>query len=227
MNEKLGGWLTPAGCLRTFQIDRFLSASDFDEPKYWDVGAADYVVAFRSVQATPTNAFDRGQRSKLANRVLRVLLLANMSNLAKTTDHLVLLVKLIQVPNKSFNILTNESEMSRKTPAQPEDEMALICLARGIDGVINWSEDNVHSVKALKQLAHAVMEYDSHMTVPFRDADHHFQLFIFDARSEKQHPVPPNTLPADGALSRKSLQERKPLHCRLLHFVRGIVEPVF
>ena len=168
MNEKLSVWLIPAGCLRTFQVDRFLIASNFDEPKYFDVGAADYLVAFRSVQATSINAFDRGQRSKLANRVLRILLLANMSNLARTTDHLVLLVKLIQVPNKSFNILTNENEMPRKTSAQPKDEMALISLARGIDGVISWSEDNAHSVKALRQLAHAVMEYDPEMTILVR-----------------------------------------------------------
>ena len=96
----------------------------------------------------------------MANRVLRILLLANMSKLARTTDHLILLVKLIQVPNKSINILTNEKEMPRKASAQANDEMALISLARGIDGVIGWSEDNVHSIKALSQLTHTVMEYD-------------------------------------------------------------------
>ena len=150
-----------AGCLRTFQVDRYLSTSDLDEPKYLDIRAADYVVAFQSIQATSTNEFDRVQRSRLANRVLRILLLANMSKFASTTDHLVLLSKLIEMPNKSINILTNEAENPRRGSVQPKEEIALISLARGIDGVVCWSEDDVHSVRALKQLARSVMRYDS------------------------------------------------------------------
>ena len=155
--RKADHWLTPTGCLRTFQVDRYCNTSDFGDPKYWEIGAADYVIAFRSIQATPTNAFDRGQRSKLANRVLRVLLQANILNLAKTTEHLILLTRLIQMPNKTFNVLTNENEIPRKGSGKPRDEMALIGLARGIDGVVGWSEDNMHSIKALKQLTRSVL----------------------------------------------------------------------
>lgn len=88
-----------------------------------------------------------------------------MSTLARTTDHLILMSKLIQIPNKSINILTNENEMPRKGSEKPKDEMALISLARGIDGVVGWSEDNVHSVRALRQLAHSVMRYDPEKVV--------------------------------------------------------------
>ena len=126
-----------------------MSASYLNEPKYWDVGAADYVVSLQSIQVTPTSELDRGQRSRLANRVLRILLFANMSKLTRTTDHLILLAKLIQMPNKSINILTNEIENPGKASAQPKDEIVLIGLARGIDGVVGWSEDNVHSVSRL------------------------------------------------------------------------------
>ena len=174
-------WLTPVGCLRTFQLDRYLSASEFGEPKYWDIGAADYVVALGSIQATPTNAFDRGQRSKLANRVLRLLLFANMSKIAKTTDHLILLVKLIRMPNKSINILTNENEMARKGSEKHKDEVALISLAQGIDGVVGWSEDNVHCVRALRQLTRSVMRYGPEFRSLARVADPRFQLFVLDA----------------------------------------------
>ena len=149
-----------------------MSASYFKEPKYWDVAAADYVVALQSIQATPTNEFDRGQRSRLANRVLRILLLANISKLARTTDHLILLARLIQLPNKTINILTNEAENPGEGSAQPKDEIALIGLARGIDGVVGWSEDNVHSVRALKQLARSVMRYDPRLLL-FRVTEHH------------------------------------------------------
>ena len=142
-----------------------MSTSDFGEPKYWDVGAADYVIALQSIQAAPNNIFDRSQRTKLANRILRILLLANMSALARTTDHLILLAKLIQMPNKTINILTNENEMPRKGYEEPKDGVALISLARGIDGVVGWSEDNVHSVRALVILTRSVMRYDSESVV--------------------------------------------------------------
>lgn len=192
--RKADYWLTSVGCLRAFQADRYLSTSDFGEPKYWDIGAADYTVALQSVQTAPASAFDRGQRSKLANRVLRILLLANMTKLARTTDHVILLAKLIQMPNKSINILTNETEMPRKGSEKPQDEMALISLARGIDGVVGWSEDNVHSVKALRQLTCLVMRYDPNILSLVKVTDPHFQLSILDARSGEQHSVPPQSL---------------------------------
>lgn len=193
VNEETDYWLIPVGCLRTFQVDRYLSTSDFGEPKYWDVEAADHVVALRSIQATPVTDFDRGQRARLANRVLRILLIANMSKLARITDHLILLAGLIQMPNKSIKLLTNDAENSQKGSAQPRDEVALISLARRIDGVVGWSEDDVHSVRALRQLAHSVMRYEPRLFY-FRSADTHFQLPVLDARSEEQHPVPTNTI---------------------------------
>lgn len=153
-------WLITVGCLRTFQVDRYLSTSDFREPKYWDIGAAEYLVDFRGIQAISTKALDRGQRSKLANRVLRILLVANTTNLARTTEHLILLAKLIQMPNKSMNILTNENDVPRKGSEKPRDEIPLMTLARGIDGVVGWSEDNVHSVRVLRQLTNSVMRYN-------------------------------------------------------------------
>ena len=172
MDKEINSGLILVGCVRTFQVDRYLSASYFEEPKYWDVAAADYVVALQCIQATPTNEFDRGQRSRLANRVLRILLLADISKLARTTDHLILLARLVELPNKTINILTNEAENSGKGSAQPKNEIALIGLARGIDGVVGWSEDNVHSVRALKQLARSVMWYDPRWLL-FRVTEHH------------------------------------------------------
>lgn len=206
VNDDINCWLISVGCLRTFLVDRYLSTSDFGEPKYWDVEAADYVVAVRSIQATPATDFDRGQRARLANRVLRILLVANMSKLARITDHLILLAGLIQMPNKSIELLTNDAERSKKGSTQPKDEAALISLARRIDGVVGWSEDNVHSVRALRQLARLVMRYETRLSY-FRTADTSPQLPVLDTRSEEQHPVPTNILCADGPLSRVSLQE--------------------
>ena len=83
-----------------------------------------------------------------------------MSTLGRTTEHLTLLAKLIQMPNKSINILNNESEVPTKGSGKRDVEAALIGLARGIDGVVGWSVDNVHSVRALRQLTHSVMRHD-------------------------------------------------------------------
>ncbi len=110
----------------------------------------------------------------MANRVLRILLLANMSKLARTTDHLTLLAKLVQIPNKSINLLTNENELPRKGSPQPKDEIALISVAQGIDGVVGWSEDSIHSVRALRRLASLVMEYGPKTPSLPRVAKSHF-----------------------------------------------------
>ena len=122
--------LTAVECLRSFQVDRYLSTSNFGDSKYWDIGAADYVVPLR-----------------------------NTTPLARTTDHLILLAKLIQMPNKSMDILTSVNEISGQGSENPKDEMPLISLARIIDGVVGWSEDSVHSVRALTQLTRSVMRY--------------------------------------------------------------------
>lgn len=144
--------------LRNFQVDHYLHISSFGDAKFWNMRSADYTVAFKSIQHLPPGELEPKQRSNLANRILRILLLANMSYLAQTRDHLDMLTKLISTPNKLMDILSKSSDVLPKDSTQAS-EAALITLARGIDGLTKWSIENVGTVEVMKQLTRSVMRY--------------------------------------------------------------------
>ena len=121
------------------------------------MGATDYGLAFESIQRLSPMEIERGQRSQLANRILRILLHANMSSLGKCRDHLMVLIKLLAISNKSMDILLNVTEDSSEKSKQIDNEPTLMILARRIDGSPERSYDNVHCVKALQKLTHSVI----------------------------------------------------------------------
>ncbi len=123
------------------------------------MGTAEYKLSFESIQSLSPRELDRGQRSQLANRMLRVLLRANISSLATMQNHLGVLTKLIAIPNKSMEILTNARESVPEEAKKAAGEPILMALARKIDGSIEWSDDNLHCVKLLQRLARSVMRY--------------------------------------------------------------------
>ena len=141
-------------------MDHYLKISDIGDPKYWEMDSIDYVLAFESIQQTAVEAFDRGQRTQLANRILHILLLANVRTLARFIDHLVLLCKFLMNPNKSMDIFGHTNQIVNKKRLQESQETTLVRLARRIDGVAQWSNDNVNSVITLKRLTQSVVGYD-------------------------------------------------------------------
>ena len=114
------------------------------------------MLAFNSIHSIPVQALDRGHRSVIANRILRILLHAKIPSLAVTANHLVLLAKLLTMPNKAMDLLTKPKELSKKETTKVNEEAALIRLALSIDGVIHWSNNNVDSVDALRRLTRSV-----------------------------------------------------------------------
>lgn len=119
---------------------------------------ADYVTGFKSIQTIPVQSLERGHRSVIANRILRILLHAKITSLAITAEHLTMLAKLLTMPNKSMDILVNAEE-SKKGLVETGEGAVLIRLARGIDCTMGWSEDNVYAVNALRTLTSSVMRY--------------------------------------------------------------------
>ncbi|KAL2038147.1 hypothetical protein N7G274_009095 [Stereocaulon virgatum] len=144
--------------LRNFQVDHYLSTSKFGEPKCWDIEMADYVTGFKSIQMIPVQCLERGYRSVIANRILRILLHANFTSLAIAAEHLTMLAKLLTMPNKSMDILENAEE-SRKGLVETGKGAVLIRLARGVDCTMGWSEDKMYAVSALKTLTSSVMSH--------------------------------------------------------------------
>lgn len=130
--------------------------SDFNDPKHWDMGAADYILAFRGILQIPVRALDRQQRSKIANRVLHILLNAKLSSVPATNDHLDLLTKLLEIPNKSMEILTYEKISGGKS-AQIDNEVDLLRLASVIDSSLAWSVDLIDCIIAVERLTRRVM----------------------------------------------------------------------
>lgn len=143
--------------LRNFQVDRYLNISNFGDAKFWNLRSADYTVAFQSIEYLLPDELEPEQRSNLANRILRILILVNMPSLAQTS-HLAVLTKLISIPIKSMSILTKSSEILPKDSKQAS-EVALITLARGIDELTKWSVENVETVEVVKRLTRSVMRF--------------------------------------------------------------------
>ena len=55
-----------------------------------------------------------------------------------------------------MDILTDSQESSSKEPKQPDCEIALIQLARRIDGLIKFSKNNILAVETVQRLARSV-----------------------------------------------------------------------
>ena len=133
--------------------------SDFGDPKHWDMGAADYIFAFRGILEIPVRALDRQQRCKIANRILHILLNARLYSVPATTDHVDMLTKLLEMPNKSMGILIYE-KISKGKSAQVDDDVALLRLASRIDSsTMPWSDDVIHCITAVERLTRRVMRY--------------------------------------------------------------------
>lgn len=122
------------------------------------MGVADYTLTFRGLLEIPIQALDRHQRSKIANRVLHILLNAKLSSVAATNDHLNMLIKLLGIPNKSMEILAYETSPEGKS-AQTNENIALFRLASIIDSTVAWSDDLIHCITALERLTRRVIRY--------------------------------------------------------------------
>ena len=123
------------------------------------MGAADYILAFRGILEIPVRALDRQQRCKIANRVLHILLNARLYSVPATNDHVDMLTKLLEMPNKSMEILTYE-KISKGKSVQVDDDVALLRLASRIDNsTLPWTDDVIYCITAVERLTRRVIRY--------------------------------------------------------------------
>ena len=143
--------------MKAFQIRVYLQASQFQDPKNWNINSVDYSLAFESLNAVPINHWSSGQRKAIANRLLRILTTSNMDSLVSVTAHLVALQKFIQKPSKSMDILSN-METSSKDEPEPKSRsvLALLEIARFVDERFTWSVDTIDCVDAFERLAETI-----------------------------------------------------------------------
>ena len=166
--------------LQSFQMERYLKASHFDDPKNWDIKSTDYTLAFESLMTLPIDELGRGSRSTLANRILRILLCTNMVSLANITAHLSVLELLLRQPSKSMCILNNmEVPTKEKSQQKYRNEIALLEIARNIDLFAHWSIDYTNSVKILRQLSRCILRQGALMGKATAAATDHCIVIFF------------------------------------------------
>ncbi|KAL6715509.1 hypothetical protein ACLMJK_006470 [Lecanora helva] len=143
--------------LRNFQVQRFLDASRFSDPKCWEIRAIDYAIAFKAIKNQSPRYLERRQRSSIANHILRIVMHINIPTFELLIDHLVILIKMLTIPNSEMVIL---SDTGKAVPHQEgSNELTLITLTRQLDGRVKWTTDDIQAVEVLQRLASAVMSY--------------------------------------------------------------------
>lgn len=163
--------------LRGFQATQFLEQLGSKDPKYWNINSPQYLLAFETIQKTPSSALNKGHRIEISNQILCILLYKKILSLGKMTEYIDLLIKLIEHPNKSMTILNNASGLSQENSVEVEIrkensifEPALIVLA---DKICEepWSVENIDCFIALKRLIQAVMGCVESLVPPDRLSD--------------------------------------------------------
>lgn len=144
---------------RDLQIRTFLDIVDAQSPNSAVLETEGYRLAFRGIQITSVGAFDRGQRKKIFNAVLRLLLSKAQLNVAMTVDHINVLVDYGGVFNNSWTLLGVEYSSAEKSlEGFPHNEAPLLSLARQLDS--NQDPEFSRSIEtAVTQLVQLTLRY--------------------------------------------------------------------
>lgn len=160
--------------LRAFQATQFLNLLGSKDPRYWNLNTVQYSLAFEYIQRTPSSALSKSHRIEIANRILRIMLYRKGLGLAKITEYIGLLTKLIEPPSKGVAILDNASGLCQADSIEAEIrdeestfEPALIVLADTIDEE-PWSIDKIQCLTALRRLTQVLMRCVKYYEIPGR-----------------------------------------------------------
>lgn len=138
---------------------RYLEVGSYDDAKFWDIKAADYALAFQSLNTIAVNDLREDQRALIANNILRILTTAIEVSVSTMTAHLVMLQKLISKPSGRMYLLSNlEPSVKDNTKPKHSHHFNLLQIARKIDDKFLWSADNVECVETLGMLADSVLK---------------------------------------------------------------------
>ncbi|KAG8526655.1 uncharacterized protein KY384_008084 [Bacidia gigantensis] len=145
-------------CVRDLQISRYLKASQFEDPKFFNIGSADHALAFESLHFIPVEELSAGQRTILADCVLRTLLSGRTTTSEDISDHLNMLCKLISKPEKRMCILRNLEPATNADPA-PSNEPVLTRLAKLTRPASRLHQSKATCLDAFNRLVRRVMKY--------------------------------------------------------------------
>lgn len=147
-----------ATLFRNLQASTFLAASDFQESSRQIVDMENYELAFWGIQHTPARAFDRGQRNRILDGVLRSATSTNLTP-SMILDHIGLLIEYIGFGNNPSRVLCVMQKDSTEEPPKRfpmEESSPLLELVRRLD-LDHVSASKTPAMKALKRLAQSTL----------------------------------------------------------------------
>lgn len=139
----------------------FLAASDLQEPRRQVTDRENYELAFYGIQRTPVRAFDRGQRNKILDSVLRSLTSINLHT-SVSLDHINLLIEYLSLCNNPSRVLSMIQKDSTEEPLKlfPVEKSPLLELVRRLDRD-QGEMSKIPLMKALRRLGHLTLRYET------------------------------------------------------------------
>lgn len=134
-------------CLRAFLTTRYISISQFNDASCWSIRAADYTLAFESINTLQADDLGRNERASVSNSVLNIFTHAAIPERCYIVSHLCLQEKMISRPSKLMCLLNN-LELPSGSFGAPKyrERSALLEIVQKIDdfesapsGVLVWA----------------------------------------------------------------------------------------
>ena len=120
--------------LRAFLTTRYVSSSQFNDPKCWSIRSADYTLAFEAINTLQADDLGRNERASVSNGVLNILTHALIPERCYIVSHLYLQEKMISQPSKLMCLLNN-LELPSGSVGAPKyrERSALLEIVQKID----------------------------------------------------------------------------------------------
>ena len=174
-----------------------------EDPLYWNIDSIDYAVAVESIQEAPALEFNPEDRIDIANGLLDVLVYKKQVGLKRMAEHLQLLTRFADVPNKNVKIKDVEAKTARTKSIKlfqnikanndaSEEISALFILAESITRE-TWSADSLPCEDALCSLTRIVLRH-TYATLTQESSVRYFRDFYRWLGNEMEQHQHPNTV---------------------------------
>lgn len=160
--------LIKIACLRKFQANQYVNVLGSSESKFWEVNSVEYTLAFESLQRASVSKFTPEEQTKVANRILRVLLYTNLRNARKMTEHIELLTTFVEnKPIEPIDVFKDDAGTSEETLSEQRIEKGSV-LTVIMDKVedLPWSTEIPLCMAAFRRLTQKIMRCVARLPMP-------------------------------------------------------------
>ena len=145
-------------CLRAFLTTRYISTSQFNDASCWNIRAADYTLAFESINKLRADDLGRNERASVSNSVLNILAHAAIPERCYVVSHISLQEKMINQPSKLMCLLNNRELPSGSVGAPKyRERSALLEIVQKIDNFESTPSGELVWANPLRRLCRSVV----------------------------------------------------------------------